>query len=71
MSGLVISDSKLRDVRFHECKLDDANFRFVKAERVVLDGCSLVEADFTGGGVHVERVLRLRPAQRRCSRRRR
>jgi uncharacterized protein YjbI with pentapeptide repeats len=46
MSGLVAAGAHLRDVRFLECKLDDANFRMTTSERVEFDRTILRTADF-------------------------
>ena len=45
MSGLVVSQSRLRDVRFTEGKLDGGDFRLSRAERVVFDACAMPDAD--------------------------
>ena len=44
--GLDVAEGRLSDVVFSGCKLDYANFRFVKAERVTFRDCSMVDADF-------------------------
>ena len=46
MSGLVVAGARLRDVRFVECKLDDANFRMTTSDRVEFDRTILRTADF-------------------------
>src|SRR3990170_4491223 len=46
MAGLVLVNGKLRHVRFVDCKLDESNQRFINAEHVVWEGCSLAGADF-------------------------
>jgi uncharacterized protein YjbI with pentapeptide repeats len=45
MSGLVVSQSRLRDVRFTEAKLDGGDFRMSHFERVVFDACAMPDAD--------------------------
>ncbi len=51
MSGAVLAGARLRDVRFEECSLDDANLRMIDAERVTLSGCALVAADLHGAQI--------------------
>jgi uncharacterized protein YjbI with pentapeptide repeats len=46
MSGIVVSQSKLRHTRIVDGKLDGANFRLSHAERLSLERCSLRDADF-------------------------
>ncbi len=48
MSGWDANKSLLKDVEFRGCKLDVANFRFAKLERVGFVDCVLTEADFLG-----------------------
>ncbi|HSX27952.1 MAG TPA: pentapeptide repeat-containing protein [Candidatus Saccharimonadales bacterium] len=46
LSGIDLSRSLLKDVVFEGCKLDMANFRFAKLERVQFIECNLTETDF-------------------------
>jgi uncharacterized protein YjbI with pentapeptide repeats len=46
MSGLVIAGARLRDVRFVDCKLDDANFRMTTSDRLEFHRTILRTADF-------------------------
>ncbi len=45
-AGLVVAQARLRDVRFADSKTDGCNARLSRAERLVFDNCSLVDADF-------------------------
>ena len=44
----VMSDAKLRHVRFQGCRLDEANLRFSKLEAVEFVDCSMAGTDLTG-----------------------
>ena len=44
----VLSDSRLRHVRFQGCRLDEANIRFAKLESVEFVDCSMAGTDLTG-----------------------
>lgn len=46
MSGIVLSDTSLKDVSFVGIKINLANFRFSNFERVRFEDCDLMEADF-------------------------
>jgi uncharacterized protein YjbI with pentapeptide repeats len=46
--GLIVADSTGRDLSFSDAKLDLANCRLSRWQRVVFAGCSLREADFGG-----------------------
>lgn len=48
LSGVIMSESNLRDVVFRGCKFDLANFRFAKLTSVLFDDCDLTEADLSG-----------------------
>lgn len=48
MSGVIMSESNLRDVVFRGCKFNLANFRFAKLQSVLFDDCDLTEADLSG-----------------------
>jgi uncharacterized protein YjbI with pentapeptide repeats len=50
MNGIDLSQSSLKDVIFRNCKLDMANFRYVKMKRVAFVDCNLQETDF----IHAE-----------------
>ncbi|MGE0795789.1 MAG: pentapeptide repeat-containing protein [Acidimicrobiia bacterium] len=45
------------DVGFVTCRLDGANFRMSRWERVELEGCDLTDADFTGGQLPAARLV--------------
>jgi uncharacterized protein YjbI with pentapeptide repeats len=48
LTGLAAAQASWRDVLVEDCKLDLANFRFAKLERVVFRRCVLADADFGG-----------------------
>jgi uncharacterized protein YjbI with pentapeptide repeats len=48
LTGLVVSEAKLEEVTFRNCKLDYANFRFASLNRVSFEDCVLTETDFQG-----------------------
>ena len=47
-SGIVLSDTSIKDVIFEGAKLNLANLRIAKLRRVRFVGCDLTEADFQG-----------------------
>lgn len=47
-SGIQLNQSVLKNIRFENCKLDIANFRFAKLTNVVFDTCVINEMDFYG-----------------------
>jgi uncharacterized protein YjbI with pentapeptide repeats len=51
MSGANFSGARLRETRFVECKLDDANFRMAVGEHVAFDGSVMINADFYAAAV--------------------
>src|SRR5690242_888134 len=46
MSAVQLAAARLRDVRFVECRLDEANFRMATGEGVQFDDSQLAAADF-------------------------
>jgi uncharacterized protein YjbI with pentapeptide repeats len=52
MTGWDINRGICKDVLFEDCKLDMANFRFVKLTRVTFRRCILTEADFLQAQLH-------------------
>lgn len=48
LTGLQWVAGGLRDVTFHDCRMDLATFRFTLFKDVVFTGCNLARADFTG-----------------------
>jgi uncharacterized protein YjbI with pentapeptide repeats len=46
MTGWDVSRGAIKDVHFLNCKIDIANFRFAKMQRVRFEDCVLVGADF-------------------------
>ena len=44
-SGLQLQNSLLKNVRFRDCKLDLANFRFARLEHVVFENCMIKDLD--------------------------
>lgn len=46
MSGIVLSDCLIKDVRFKDCKVNLGNLRFTKFMNVDFQDCVLTEADF-------------------------
>ncbi|GEM_PF-2538356 len=48
LTGWRVSNGKLTDVTFRNCKANLANFRFCKLTKVIFDNCILSEADFLG-----------------------
>lgn len=47
LTGLQWIDGVLRDVSFHECRIDLATFRFTSFKDVAFTDCNLSRADFT------------------------
>lgn len=50
-SGIQLSTSTIRNVRFKHCKLDLANFRFAKLSNVIFEECVVEEMDFYGASL--------------------
>jgi len=48
LTGAECVAGALRDVVFHQCRIDLAAFRFTSFKDVTFDGCNLTSSDFTG-----------------------
>ncbi len=46
MTGIQLNECELRDILFEDTRLDLANLRMARLERVTFRDCSLTEADF-------------------------
>jgi len=49
MSGVQFPQSTMDDVVFVDCKLNDANFRMIRADRIRFDDVNLRDAEFSTG----------------------
>lgn len=47
MTGFTVTDGKLGDVTFDQCRLDLSGWRFTRFDNVSFTGCKLTGADFT------------------------
>ena len=45
LTGVVLANAGLEDVAFRGCRLDLANLRFTRLERVRFDSCAMAEID--------------------------
>jgi uncharacterized protein YjbI with pentapeptide repeats len=48
LTGAALSEPRLSDILFNDCRMDLASFRFGKLTRVRFEGCRLSEVDFQG-----------------------
>jgi len=51
LSAAVLAGAVLTDVRVHNCKIDEANLRFLRCTRTVFEECVLARADLQGSAL--------------------